>query len=170
MRKKSVVIELLCFMLLHQFNSINSKYYLLQLAKSLITVYTGAVMISPFPRAVICHIGDHLEVMCSTNESNFLNWNLEFLGTNERIERAITSNQQVQEIVNAHSTVFVFSRTSELGILPFESTLEIISVGKTLNGSTITCMESSTAMALMANTTIDIVGENNSRLLADQCY
>ena len=121
-------------------------------------------MISPFPRAVICHIGGHLEVTCSTNESSFLNWNLAFIGTNDRVERSVTSNQQVQEIVNAHSTVFIFSRTSELGTLPLESTLEIFSVGKTLNGSTITCMESNSAMTQMAITTVHIVGDD-SRLL-----
>ena len=63
--------------------------------------------------------------------------------------------------------MFVFSRTSELGTLPLESTLEILSVGKTLNGSTITCMESNSTMARMAITTVHIVGENDSKLLAD---
>ena len=67
-------------------------------------------------------------------------------GTNDRIERSVTSTQQIQEIVNMHSTVFLFSRASKLGTLPLESTLEISSVGQGLNGSTITCLESPSTM------------------------
>ena len=117
--------------------------------------------ISPSPRAVVCRVGDHLEVTCGVNNS-VLSWEFVFRGTNDRIERSVTSVQQIQEIINMHSTVFLFSRTSQLGALPLESTLEIISVGhdQSLNGSTITCLESPSTMA---TTTIHIVGENDGR-------
>ena len=118
-------------------------------------------MISPSPRAVVCRVGDHLEMTCSVNNS-ILSWKFVLGGTNDRLERSVTSTQQIKEIVNMHSTVFLFSRTSEFGSLPLESTLEITSVGQSLNGSTITCLESPSTMA---TTTIHIVGENDSRFI-----
>ena len=116
-------------------------------------------MISLSPRAVVCRVGDHLEMTCSVNNT-ILSWEFVLRGTNDRIERSVTSTQQIQEVVNMHSTVFIFSRTSELGSLPLESTLEISSVGQSLNGSTVTCLESPSTMAA---TTVHIVGENDSR-------
>ena len=101
--------------------------------------------ISPSPRAAVCRVGDHLEVTCSVNNS-ILSWEFVIRGISDRIERSVTSTQQIQEIVNMHSTVFLFSRTSELGALPLESTLEISSVSQSLNGSTITCLESPSTM------------------------
>ena len=103
-------------------------------------------MISPSPRATVCSIGNSLEVMCSVNNS-VLSWEFVLRGTNDRIERSVTSTQQIQEVVNMYSTVLIFSRTSQLGALPLESTLEINSVGQSLNGSTITCLESPSTMA-----------------------
>ena len=89
-------------------------------------------------------------------------------GRDASVQRDITSTQRSQEIVTVDSTVLIFTKTSELGAQPLESTLEISSVGQSLNGSTITCMESSTRdMASMATTTIHIVRENDGRLLAD---
>ena len=122
--------------------------------------------ISPSSRATVCRIGDQLEVMCSTNDS-FLDWEFVFAGTNDRIDSTVTSTQGVQDVHTSHSTVFIFSRTSEQGTLPLVSTLEISSVGQNLNGSTITCMEStSNVMAPMATTTVHIVGKNDGRLMA----
>ena len=117
--------------------------------------------ISPFPRASACRVGDHPEVMCSSTNETILDWEFAFTGTNDRIVRTVTSTQQVQEIVPSYSTVFIFSRASELGTLPLVSTLEIGSVGLPLNGSTITCMGSPSAVA---TTTVHIVGENDGRL------
>ena len=123
--------------------------------------------ISPSPRADLCRVGDYLDVKCSINET-ILRWELVQIGRDAFVQRDITSTQKSQEIVTVDSTVLVFSRISELGAQPLESTLEISSVGQSLNGSTITCMESSTRdMAPMATTTIHIVGENDGRLLAD---
>ena len=119
----------------------------------------------------MCHIGDQLGVMCSTN-GNTLDWKFVLVGTNDHIDSTITSTQQVQDVRTSHSVIFLFSRTSEQGTLPLVSTLEISSVGQNLNGSTIICMEStSNAMAPMATTTVHIVGENDGRLIADtsQC-
>ena len=80
----------------------------------------GIVTISPFPRASVCHVGDHLEVMCSSTNETILDW--EFVSTEtHNIVRSVTSTQQVQEIVPSHSTVFIFSKISELGALPLVS-------------------------------------------------
>ena len=117
---------------------------------------------SPFPRATVCHIGDQLEVTCrgTVNES-VLDWEFVFTGTNDRIIRTVTSTQQIQDIVPSHSTVFMFSRTSEVGTLPLMSTFEIAAVRLPLNGSTIICMTDSPSA--VATTTVHIVGENDGR-------
>ena len=112
----------------------------------------------------VCHVGDQLEVICSITNETILDWEFAFIGTNDRIVRTVTSTLQVQEIVPSHSTVFIFSRTSELGKLPLVSILEISSVTPPLNGSTITCMGSSSALA---TATVHIVGENDGKLAID---
>ena len=123
------------------------------------------MIISPFPIAAVCSVGDRLQVTClSTNES-ILYWEFMLEGTNNPIEREISSTIQVLEVVRALSTVFIFSRTSELGALPLESTLEIGSVDQNLNGSTIICRDSPSVTEPMAITTVHIVGDNDSRLL-----
>ena len=117
-------------------------------------------MMSPSPSAAVCRVGDQLVVMCSTNDS-VLDWEFVFAGTNDRIDSTVTSTQQVQDVHTSHSTVFLFSRTSECGALPLVSTLEIGSVGQNLNGSTISCMESSSVIVHVAMTTIYIIGESD---------
>ena len=118
--------------------------------------------ISPFPRATVCRVGDQLEVTCrgTVNES-VLDWEFVSTEANDRIDSTVSSTQQVQELVPSHSTVFIFSRASERGTLPLVSTLVIGSVGLPLNGSTITCMGSPSAVA---TTTVHIVGENDGEL------
>ena len=111
----------------------------------------------------MCRVGDHLEVTCSSTNASVLDWEFVSTEANDHIDSTVTSTQQVQEIVSSHSTVFIFSRTSELGILPLVSTLEIGFVGLPLNGSNITCMGSSSSVA---TTTVHIVGENDGRYLA----
>ena len=37
-------------------------------------------MISPSPRAAVCHVGDHQEVVCTATES-IVDWNVAFMGT-----------------------------------------------------------------------------------------
>ena len=120
--------------------------------------------ISPCPRAIVCHVGDTLEVMCSSTNESILDWELVFTGTNDRntIDSTVSSTQHIQEIVPSHSTVFIFSRASELGTLPLVSTLEIGSVGLPLNGSIISCMTDSPSA--VATTTVHIVGENDGEL------
>ena len=121
-------------------------------------------MISPSPRAIVCRVGDRLEVVCNITET-ILSWNVMFVGTNDRIERTVTSTQLVQEVVTINSSVFLFSRTSERGIrLPLMSTLVIGSVSSSLNGSNITCMESSSTLASMT-TTVYIIGDNDGGLM-----
>ena len=122
-------------------------------------ICVGAVMVSPFPRAAVCHVVVKLEVMCSTNGS-VLDWGVVFAGTNDRIDSTVTSTLLVQDVHTymSNSIVFKFSRTSERGTLPLMSTLGISSVGLPLNASTITCTDSVSANA---TTAVYIVGEND---------
>ena len=117
------------------------------------------MIISPSPRAAVCRVGDHLEVVCNATES-IVDWNVAFMGTSDRIDSTVTSTQQVQDVRTSHSTVFIFLRTSELGTLPLISTLEISSVTSSLNGSTISCMESS-SVAMEMTTTVYIIGDSD---------
>ena len=135
-------------------------FILLDQFSKLLKTATGAVTIAPFPNAAVCRVGDQLEVTCSTN-SNALDWEIVFTETNDRIDSTVTSTQQIQEVVPSHSTVFIFSRTSELGTIPLVSTLDISSVELTLNGSNIICTDSTSNA--MANIMVHIIGENDSR-------
>ena len=116
-------------------------------------------MISPSPRAAVCRVGDSLAVMCNTNES-VVDWNIAFAGTNDRIDSIVTSTTQVQDIRTSNSNVFIFSRTSERGALPLISTLDISSVTSSLNGSTISCMDSS-SVAMEVTTTVYIISDSD---------
>ena len=116
-------------------------------------------MISPSPRAAVCRVGDSLAVMCNTNES-VVDWNIAFAGTNDRINSIVTSTTQVQDIRTSNSNVFIFSRTSERGTLPLISTLDISSVTSSLNGSTISCMDSS-SVAMEVTTTVYIISDSD---------
>ena len=117
-------------------------------------------MISPSPRAAVCHVGDSLAVMCNTTES-VLDWNIAFARTNDRIDSTVTSSLLVQDIRTSNSTVFVFSRTSECGTLPLISTLDISSVTSSLNGSTISCMDSSSVAMEVITTTLYIISDSD---------
>lgn len=118
----------------------------------------GEVMASPSPRAAVCHAGDRLEVTCTTNAS-ILVWNVHFIGSNEHMQEIITSTIQVQVIERINSSVFIYSRISELQALPLTSELLIISVSSSLNGSNITCMELDNSASTMA-TTLYIIGDD----------
>ena len=118
-------------------------------------------MVSPSPRAAVCHAGDRLEVTCTSNAS-ILVWNVEYIGSNGRmqLQEIITSTIRVQGFETINSSVFIFSRVSELGALPLMSTLVIGSVSSGLNGSNITCMELDNPASTMA-TTLCIIGDND---------
>ena len=116
-------------------------------------------MISPSPRAAVCRVGDSLAVMCNTNES-VVDWNIAVAGTNDRIDSIVTSTTQVQDIHASDSNVFIFSRTSERGTLPLISTLDISSVTSSLNGSTISCMDSS-SVAMEVTATVYIISDSD---------
>ena len=116
-------------------------------------------MISPSPRAAVCHVGDSLAMMCNTTES-VLDWNIAFARTNDRIDSTVTSSLQVQDICTSNSTVFVFSRASECGTLPLISILDISSV-TSLNGSTISCMDSSSVTMEVTTTTVFIISDSD---------
>ena len=105
----------------------------------------------------MCRVGDTLEVTCSTITDRFLRWKLTLNGTTDRITRTLSSTILNPEVVVINSTVFIFTRKSELGSIPLMSTLVIRSVSQSLNGTKIACMEVG-ASATMETTTVHIIG------------
>ena len=110
----------------------------------------------PSPRAAVCNAGDELEVMCKTT-GRYLVWNVTFITGNHQIERILSSTIRNPERVPVNSTVFTFSRTSELGSIGLISKLVISSVSQSLNETNITCMEVGPS-ATKAATTVYIIG------------
>ena len=115
----------------------------------------GYLVLSPSPRAAVCQIGDTLEVMCTTSD-HFLTWMLTKSGSTYRITRTLSSTIRNPERVLVNSTVYTFSRTSELGSTDLVSKLIISPVRQSLNGTKIVCTEIG-ASAMMANTTVYII-------------
>ena len=110
---------------------------------------------SPSPRAAVCQAGDALEVTCTTSD-HFLTWILTKSGSIYRITRTLSSTIRNPERVVVNSTVFTFSRMSELGSTDLVSKLVISPVSQGLNGTKIVCTEIG-ASAMMANTTVYII-------------
>ena len=127
----------------------------------IIIIHVGIINISPSPRAAVCNVGDELEVTCNTND-RFLTWNVTFITGNDRIIRTFSSTIKNPERVEINSTVFTFSRISELGSTDLISKLVISSVGQSLNETNITCMEVG-ALATKAATTVYIIGNASGR-------
>ena len=113
---------------------------------------------SPSPWALVCNVGDELEVTCDTTE-NFLTWNVKFI-TGNQITRTLSSTIRNPERVVVNSTVFTFSRMSELGSIDLVSKLVISPVSQSLNGTKIVCTEVGTS-AMMANATVYIIGNTS---------
>ena len=115
----------------------------------------GYLVISPSPRAAVCEVGDTLEVTCTTSD-HFLTWMLTKNGSTYRITRTLSSTIRYLERVMVNSTVFTFSRMSELGSTDLISRLVISPVSQSLNGTNIVCTEVG-ASAMIANTTVYII-------------
>ena len=122
-------------------------------------MYAGDVVMSPSRRAAVCRVGDSLEIRCTTTD-RFLTWRVILTGTTDRITRTLSSTIVNPEIVVINTTVFTFSRTSELGSTPLVSNLEIGSTGRNLNGTQIVCMEVG-ASSMKDTTTVYIIKDNH---------
>ena len=112
--------------------------------------------------APVCHVGDRLELTCSTTVATFLRWRFSVFDEQlqiRNIERNInsddTSAQMSSETLN--STLFIVTRTSTQRASPLVSTLTIINVTSNLNGTRVHCMEVDGPMS--ANSTTIIVVE-----------
>ena len=76
------------------------------------------------------------------------------------VDSTATSTTQVQDICASNSTIlFMFSRLSECGTLPLISILEISLVTSSLNGLTVSCIDSSGKE--VATTTVYIVSDSD---------
>ena len=107
----------------------------------------------------MCNVGDELEVTCNTNRS-FLAWNVIYNNSGEKISRTLSSTIRFPERVEINSTVFTFSRMSELGRTDLESKLVINPVSQRLNGTKIICKEIGES-AMIVNTTVYIIGNTS---------
>ena len=115
----------------------------------------GYLTISPSPTAAVCQVGGTKEVICTTSD-HFLTWKLTKSGSTYPITRTLSSTIRNPERVVVNSTVFTFSRMSELGRTDLVMKLVISTVSQSLNGTKIVCTEIG-ASAMMANTTVYII-------------
>ena len=123
--------------------------------------YVGMVILSPMMVALVCRVGDPLQLTC-TAPVEFIRWSI--VVVNEHgMEEEITairnsidlSPEPKERIIN--STTFTFSRTSAEDVSPLISTLSIDSVGISLNGTVVNCMDANNPMT-SNSTTIQIIG------------
>ena len=121
--------------------------------------FVGAVMLSPSPRALVCHTGDSLVVTCSVTESSLMSWRLTLMGMDDHVhEISISSTTIALQRAVINSSRVSTLRISERGATPLISTLEINPVNKALNGTvTITCIELGT-LAPVETITVYIAG------------
>ena len=127
--------------------------------------YTGLVTLLPSREALVCGVGEQLELTCSTTET-FLRWNITFPEDFEAtIFRTETQLLNYNTITNRASPLVVnsatinFIRTSSQGVLPLTSTLLIDHVIEGLNGTVVSCMGllPGNVVAASSTTTIHII-------------
>ena len=126
---------------------------------------TGAVMLSPSPRASVCHAGGNVKVTCITPNSSLQQWKLTLMGmADPEHDISVSSNTIAVHRRRIDSSRVTVLRISAREAAPLISTLEISSVSRSLNGTlNITCMELG-SNTLMATTTVFIAGNIQGRL------
>ena len=109
-------------------------------------IHAGLLTLSPSREAVVCGVGEQLELTCSTTET-FLQWNItitEGFETNTtRTETRLFSYSTLSSTASPlliNSTTINFMRTSGQGTLPLTSTLLFDHVTEGLNGTVVSCM------------------------------
>ena len=109
----------------------------------------GLLTLSPMSVAPVCHVGDPLQITCTSSESG-IKWSSIFQGSDVLITSGGPNNQQTQ--VTADSVTFTFTRTSNPGVSPLVSTLSIDSVSIGLNGTVVRCADLADPMISVAAT------------------
>ena len=117
--------------------------------------------LSPVLVAPVCHVGDPLQLSC-TSSVQFIRWSILQPNEQEVLVEAINSvqinsvdaNQMSQRAMN--SATFTFMRISTQGASPLISTLSIDSVSIGLNGTVVHCSDVANPMT-SASTTIQII-------------
>ena len=131
-------------------------------------VYTGLVTLSPSRKALVCGVGEPVELTCNTTET-FLRWQITIPGgaeTSTRTEtRLLSYNTPSASPLMVYSAMINFTRTSSHEILPLISTLVIDHVTEGLNGTVVSCMEvSSSQTATSAATIVHIIDPEFGKL------
>ena len=125
--------------------------------------------LSPMIVALVCHIGDPLQLTC-TASAEFIRWSILQVNDQGTLEEPTTSvqinsrddNQVAERVVN--SSTFVFTRTSAEGASPLVSILSIDSVSIGLNGTVVNCSDIANPMTSVS-TTIYISAANSTVIL-----
>ena len=120
----------------------------------------GTVTLSPMMVAPVCHVGDCLNLTC-TASVEFITWSFRVVdeqgGDEEITIFSSTSDLSMPTVVN--STTFTLIRNSPQSVLPLIVTLSIDSVGISLNGTVVNCIDTRNSM-ISASTTIQIIANN----------
>ena len=121
-------------------------------------LFLGRVEISPSEVALVCQVGDQVELTCTTS-GTFLRWELfNDASLTRQVSSAGAAASFQPWIIN--STTVAFSRVSAPGVLPLKSTVTISPVTASLNGSVVTCVDletsntSSTTIYVMDSTVL----------------
>ena len=125
------------------------------------------VTLSPMSVAIVCHVGDPLQLMC-TGSVQFVRWRIFQVNEQGILEEATDSvligssdaNQMKQKVV--HSVIFTFMRISTQRAIPLISTLSIDSVNTALNRTVVRCTDVANPTS-SATTTIKIMDNGSSK-------
>ena len=128
-------------------------------------------MISPSPRAEVCHVGDSLEVTCNITNSteSILQWRVDFpseIGMTTHLSAIVTISTMHDQTTVLDSIIFTFSRSSGLRVSPLSSVLYIGPVRDAVNGTRISCSEGlDTNTGMTVDTAVFIIGNNSGELM-----
>ena len=129
-----------------------------------IRLNAGTVILSPMMVALVCRVGDPLQLTC-TATVEFISWSIFRISEQGILEKKINDAQinsrdpnqmPIQTVVN--SATFTFNRSSAQFASPLISTLSIDSVNIGLNGTVVRCSDvgNTTISALSTIQIIDI--------------
>ena len=120
------------------------------------------VKLSPRTVAPVCHVGDELNLTCTTSVE-FISWSFKVVteqGREEEITMFSTASHQSMPIA-VNSTTFTLTRNSHQGALTLIVTLSIDSVSIGLNGTVVNCVDTRNSTT-SASTTIQVIDTSNS--------
>ena len=122
-------------------------------------LHTGIFELIPTGKLLVCPGQNQLEVICSSGESSFLEWNLTFPVFGEPLltdTRVIASTNAVGRVngLQVERVLFTFNIIS---ISPLASRLSWNETTPILNGSSIMCTERDTGMDRKSELILDVV-------------